>query len=220
MRKIIFFSGLILLLNNYAFATLQDFNNLTKGATVSGTGVFDDFILEGHSGELYLDSGVFGSNINDMSVFNKGCDSWSGCSMERLTIEFLTAPVNLVSFDIRGLRGDDFGMTVSTFDGKYDRLDSDGAFIAPPGWYDGHPGYDDVRYVDYWDLTTGNWVVNFTIIGKGIKFVDLVYYPLELDISFDNFTYSPAPVPEPATIFLFGIGVAGLVVARRRKKKA
>ncbi len=39
-------------------------------------------------------------------------------------------------------------------------------------------------------------------------------------MSIDNITYSSNPVPEPATIFLFGTGLAGLVGFRRRKKKS
>lgn len=35
----------------------------------------------------------------------------------------------------------------------------------------------------------------------------------------DNITYSATPTPEPATMFLFGTGLAGLIGSRLRKKK-
>lgn len=37
-----------------------------------------------------------------------------------------------------------------------------------------------------------------------------------VSLSFDN---NPAPVPEPATVLLFGAGIAGLVDSRLRRKK-
>ena len=75
----------------------------------------------------------------------------------------------------------------------------------------------------YIDVLDGN---NLYIAGKGWvdlaaagvegKLVDWDYYSNRNQGYF--ITETPAPVPEPATMILFGTGIAGLIAARRRKK--
>jgi len=65
-----------------------------------------------------------------------------------------------------------------------------------------------------------------TIIFSGPEYTNITWfsvhtawYATELDnITIDTNT-SPAPVPEPATMFLFGTGLAGLVRTKLRRKK-
>lgn len=47
--------------------------------------------------------------------------------------------------------------------------------------------------------------------------VDPSGVPANYDITFNSLTFSPAPVPEPATLALFGLGAVGLLTVRRRK---
>lgn len=63
-----------------------------------------------------------------------------------------------------------------------------------------------------------NWAANTTLV----SFEDLLGGPFDfndLSFSFTNtVTTVPVPVPEPASALLLGLGFAGLVAARRRRK--
>jgi hypothetical protein len=57
-----------------------------------------------------------------------------------------------------------------------------------------------------------DWLYGFNI---GVD--PAVISAANLDITFNSLTFSAAPVPEPATVALIGLGVSGLLVFRRRK---
>ncbi|HXI99705.1 MAG TPA: PEP-CTERM sorting domain-containing protein [Micropepsaceae bacterium] len=60
---------------------------------------------------------------------------------------------------------------------------------------------------------TGNWNTNDIIVGHD-------NHPALSHIDFYGIDPPTNPVPEPATLALFGTGLAGLLVGRRRKAKA
>lgn len=60
-------------------------------------------------------------------------------------------------------------------------------------------------------------IVNF---GNDFSNVDLVRVTnANNHFSFDNLNYEPASVPEPSTIALVGLGIAGVALLRRRSKQ-
>ena len=82
--------------------------------------------------------------------------------------------------------------SVHTHSGQTDVLDGNNLLIAGKGW------------------------VDLAAAGVEGKLVDWDYYSNRNRGYF--ITETPAPVPEPATMILFGTGIAGLIAARRRKK--
>lgn len=69
--------------------------------------------------------------------------------------------------------------------------------------------------VDVTSLAGSFAEIGFTIMDMDLLTPDF----LQVDnIAFNQITSDPAPVPEPGTILLVGVGLAGIVFARSRKK--
>ncbi len=69
---------------------------------------------------------------------------------------------------------------------------------------------------DYGELVSDGWWTTFGNYGKNggmCKFHEISHL-----ITFPSSNDSPAPVPEPATMLLFGTGLAGLIGASKMKK--
>lgn len=197
MKKI-YFAGLMLMGSvSMANATLIDFEsqaagNKANGYTIGGVS-FSDSNGQG------LNVGNYGSqgHGNSLAVF----DDYDG---SKLVMDF-TKNANYLSFEF----GND-----------------------DPGWT--RPG--DLAYLTLFNngLQVGqvsvemnrNDIMDQTITASGVTFDQAIFYydahPNGLIEIVDNINYNEAaPVPEPGTIALLGLGMAGLAVyGKRRTQKA
>ncbi len=88
--------------------------------------------------------------------------------------------------------------------------------VAPDnvtGWVKKDPYSDTSNLTNTWmwnNLNPGSYTLNVA----GTAFIE--NYPL-VSYWMEDLTFSAAPVPEPATLLLFGTGIAGLAAIGRRK---
>ena len=67
-------------------------------------------------------------------------------------------------------------------------------------------------------LVGSNTEMDFLGLYSDVAFRSLTILDSSDSLMIDNFAYGAAAVPEPGTLALFGIGLAGMGVARRRRK--
>jgi len=110
-----------------------------------------------------------------------------------------------------------------------------GLFPDAEDWSYGHDGFGTVNlaelsYLYDFSFQSNHFILatlSFTALQIGQSTLDFSYYDLS-DAWGDSIapplfsapaTVSAAPVPEPATMVLFGTGLAGLIAMRRNRKK-
>ncbi len=160
-----------------------------------------------------------GNNVLSFSDINSGGDTFSSL------IENTGAATYTLSFDYYTTDGTDVRNG-----GGFAGIDDDGVKGNDHIWYLGTPEYLSVTYLpqatDGWKNVSYTFSLPDTWTSFSLMFED--FRAPARDAFFDNIVLSdsngvsdgnPAPVPEPATVFLFGVGLSALAGAQLRRRK-
>lgn len=187
----------ISLITKNASATTISFDDLDAPATFSGTHpLTDQYASLGviFSGPVNGYGGAVLAQAGNFGVTPHSGSNFLAFNREGYAVDpeilTFTSLVNSVSiFAAGGWNNDTF--TMSAYDSSYNLLDTD-------------------------MLTTLSWDL-LSVSATGIKYVELIQRG-DNSFVYDDLSFSAAAVPEPSTFLLFGVGLLGAGLLRRKVK--
>lgn len=193
MKKIIgILSVMFLLLSvSYAGAVTIDFESFAAGTTVSGAGVFDDFVLSAGADSVITAAANPGPDFT-------GTMAAQGSPFTHRSpfrVDFLISGVDSFSVVMGDYNADADNLFVRAYDSANNLLDEE-LFALASSVYGGPT------------MSVSGTNIAYVLFGSTGTYLNSVY--------FDNVSYNS--VPEPATLLLFGLGLVGLAGLRRKVK--
>lgn len=173
-----------------AFASGTDISNAFAGVTLSGPGQANSAVFSLASGLASTGSNIFGSGDDG--------NEWGNGFNAGMRVDF-AALTDFVSIDIIGNDSSDDGRLLA-----YDAMNT--------------------LLATYTTGALGTGQVETALISRGsadIAYVIATGDANESDsISLDNLNYNSGVIPEPASIALLGLGIAGIGYQRRKRETA
>jgi hypothetical protein len=200
----------------FADSVTIDFDSLStpSGGVLSGTGVSD--YLGGYGISLSLGSGYQAQVINSTVV------TWIAAPSPN-NVFLVSGPSGSISFTMN------FSTAVDNFGFTRIGVTNTGSGISMGPW--SATAYavggaslgtvsNDTMIVYWGNVASQSFLFSSTGISY-ITFTGDAYGIMGFALPMiDSFTYTTAPVPEPTTLALFGLGAAGLAWKRRRAKQS